>query len=121
MADAVVAFHAAFIVFALLGASLLVRWPALVWLHLPAMAWGGFVEFTGRICPLTALEDHFREAAGGNGYSGSFIDHYLTPIIYPDGLTRGTQAVFGVVLIGVNGLLYARFIGHRRANGARRS
>ena len=105
-AEAVVAFHFAFIVFALAGAALLFVWPRLVWLHLPALAWGGFVEFAGRICPLTALEDRLRDAAGQAGYSGGFIDHYLTPVIYPEGLTHHTQLVFGALLIGVNGLLY---------------
>lgn len=106
-AGAVVAFHLAFILFALGGAALLFVWPRLVWLHLPALAWGGFVEFTARICPLTALEDRLREAAGQAGYAGSFIDHYLTPIVYPAGLTPATQTVLGSVLVGVNLLLYA--------------
>jgi len=114
LADAVVAAHAAFIVFALFGAALLVRWPGLVWLHVPALAWGGFVEFTGRICPLTAIEDRFRAAAGQAGYSGGFIDHYVTPVIYPAGLTRGTQTVYGAILIGLNVLFYLRFAWSRR-------
>ena len=113
-ADAVVACHAAFIVFALLGAALLVLWPRLVWLHLPALAWGGFVEFTGRICPLTALEDRLRDAAGQAGYRGGFIDHYLTPIIYPAGLTHGTQLIFGTILVGLNLLFYLNFVRLRR-------
>ena len=106
-ADAVVAFHFAFILFALVGGALLFVWPKLVWLHLPALAWGGLVEFTGRVCPLTALEDRLRDAGGQGGYSGGFIDRYLTPVIYPDGLTHNTQVVFGAVLVGVNVALYA--------------
>jgi len=114
MADAVVAFHAAFIVVGVIGAVLLVRWPWFVWVHLPVLAWGIWVEFSGTTCPLTPLENRLREVAGGARYQGGFIDHYLTPIIYPEGLTRGTQAVFGAILIGVNLLLYWRFIQARR-------
>lgn len=113
-ADLVVAFHAAFILFAVLGAALLVRWPHLVWLHLPALAWGLWIEASGRICPLTPIEMEFREAAGQRGYPGGFIDHYLTPIIYPAGLTRDTQLVFGGILIAVNALFYGRFLFKRR-------
>jgi hypothetical protein len=105
-ADAVVALHFGFMLFALAGASLLFVWPRLVWLHVPALAWGGFVEFTGRICPLTALEDRLRNTAGQAGYSEGFIDHYLTPVIYPAGLTHSTQLIFGGVLIGTNVMLY---------------
>jgi hypothetical protein len=113
-ADAVVALHAGFILFALLGAALLVRWPRLVWLHLPALAWGSWIELSGGICPLTPLENDLRAAAGQQGYAGGFIDHYLTPIIYPAGLTRATQLVFAGLLIGINALLYLRFWRARR-------
>ena len=113
-ADLVVAFHGAFILFALFGAALLVRWPRLIALHLPALAWGTWIEASGRICPLTPIENDFREAAGQQGYAGGFIDHYLTPVIYPEGLTRGTQLVFGGILIAVNALLYWRFWRSRR-------
>ena len=114
LADGVVGFHAAFILFALLGASLLVRWPRLVWLHAPALAWGAWIEFSGNYCPLTPLENDFRDRAGGAGYGGGFIDHYLTPLIYPDGLTRGTQMLYGGVLVALNVAFYARFIASRR-------
>lgn len=118
LADAIVALHGAFIVFALLGAGLLVRWPGLVFVHLPALAWGAWIEFSGRICPLTPLENRFRAQAGDAGYAGGFIDHYLTPIIYPDGLTRGTQMLFGGILLTVNALLYWRFLRSRRIAAA---
>jgi len=113
-ADAVVAFHFGFILFALAGAALLFVWPRLVWLHLPALAWGGFVEFTGHICPLTALEDRLRNIAGQAGYSAGFIDHYLAPVIYPAGLTHSTQLTFGAILIGTNVMLYLLWALRRR-------
>lgn len=109
-----VAAHFAFILFSLFGAALLVRWPQFIWLHLPALAWGIWIELSGRICPLTPLEMHYRDAAGQGGYPGGFIDQHLTPIIYPVGLTRGTQALFAAILIGVNALFYARFLIERR-------
>lgn len=108
LADGVVALHFLFILFALFGASLLLRWPQLVWLHVPALLWGVWIELSGAVCPLTPLEVRLREAAGQQGYSGGFIDQYLTPIIYPDGLTRSTQILFAGILLGVNALLYAR-------------
>ncbi|WP_439534849.1 DUF2784 domain-containing protein [Polymorphobacter sp.] len=108
-ADAVMLVHFAFILFALLGAALLVRWPWLIWLHIPALAWGVWIELSGGLCPLTPLEIELREKAGQAGYRGGFIDHYLTPIIYPEGLTRGTQMQFAAILVAVNLFFYARF------------
>ena len=114
LADAVVALHFAFILFALLGGALLVRWPGLVFIHLPALVWGTWIEFSGGLCPLTTLENDFRTAAGAAGYGEGFIDHYLSPIIYPDGLTRDTQLVYGGILLGLNAIFYARFLRRRR-------
>ena len=109
LADTVVALHAGFIVFALLGGALLVRWPGVAWLHLPALAWGSWIELSGNFCPLTGLENSLRDRAGAAGYAGVFIDHYITPIIYPDGLTHSTQIMYAAVLIGLNLCFYARW------------
>ena len=114
-ADAVMAFHFAFIVFALLGSLLVLRWPRLIWLHLPALAWGAYIEISGNLCPLTPLENHFRELAGEGGYYGGFITHYLGPIIYPAGLTRNTQYLALAILVAINLLGYS-LVWRRRGN-----
>ena len=102
LADLVVAAHLAFIVYAVAGGLLALRWPRSVWLHLPAVAWAAAVELAGWICPLTPLEKWLREAGGEPAYSGGFIAHYLLPLIYPAGLTRGAQLVLGAFVIAVN-------------------
>ena len=119
-ADAVMALHFLFIAFALLG-SLLVLWKhGFMWLHLPALAWGVWIEASGRICPLTPLENHYRALAGQTTYGEGFVTHYLAPIIYPSGLTRGTQFVILGVLVAVNvagyGLVLLRRRRHRATN-----
>jgi hypothetical protein len=101
-ADAVMLAHFCFIAFALLGSLLVLGKRGIVWLHLPALAWGAWIEASGAICPLTPLENHFRDLAGQTTYGEGFITHYLGPIIYPAGLTRTTQFVLLAVLIGVN-------------------
>lgn len=107
LADALVVFHLAFIVFVLLGGLLLLRWPRLIWLHLPAVAWGMTVEFLHLLCPLTPLENHFRQLAGGAGYEGGFIEHYLIPLIYPAGLTPQIQVWLGAIVLLLNVAVYA--------------
>jgi hypothetical protein len=113
-ADAVMLFHFAFIAFALFGSFLVLwrRW--IVWLHLPALAWGAWIEASGEYCPLTPLENHFRDLAGQTTYGEGFITHYLGPIIYPTGLTRGTQFMILGILIAVNIVGYAVVIARRR-------
>jgi hypothetical protein len=113
-ADAVVLLHALFILFVGFGAALLWRWPRLVWLHAPAVVWGAFVEASGSVCPLTPLENRLRALAGGGGYGGGFVEHYLLPWIYPEALTREVQIAIGVAVVVVNVVLYAWWLRRRR-------
>jgi hypothetical protein len=106
-ADAVLALHLAFVLFVLLGGLLVLRAPGFAWVHLPALAWGAFIEFTGGICPLTPLEVALRQAAGDAGYAGDFLEHYIVAILYPDGLTRDLQVLFGAAVLLVNVAIYA--------------
>lgn len=105
-ADAVVLLHALFILFVVAGGLLALRWPVAAAVHVPCAAWGAAIEFTGGVCPLTPLEHRLRVAAGQEGYSGGFIEHYLLPLIYPPGLTPTVQLALGVLVIGVNLIVY---------------
>lgn len=119
LADAVVLLHLAYIVFVMLGGLLVLRWPRLAWLHLPAAAWGVAVEWSGWICPLTPLENTLRQRAGLQAYGGDFIQHYVLQLIYPDGLTREIQMVLGALVLALNMAVYFalyRRMRRRRAN-----
>ncbi len=107
LADATVALHFAFIVFVVLGGALVWRNKAWAWLHVPAVAWVAWLEFTGAICPLTPLENALRARAGEGGYAGGFIDRYLIPIVYPAGLTADVQIVLGGLVVALNAVVYA--------------
>ncbi len=107
LANLVLAAHAAFIAFALLGGLLVLRWRWVRWLHLPCMAWGATVVAAGWTCPLTPLENSLRAAGGAAGYSGGFIEHYLLAVIYPDGLTREVQMLLAAALGVWNVVVYA--------------
>jgi hypothetical protein len=113
-ADGVLLLHLAFILFALVGAAAALRWRWIPLVHLPAAAWGFFVELTGRVCPLTYLENHLRIQAGQSGYTESFIEHYLLDVIYPSGLTRDIQLVLAGVVVVVNAALYGWLWTRRR-------
>lgn len=118
LADAVLLIHLAFILFVVLGALVVRRFPRLVWPHLIAVTWGGVIEITGHVCPLTPLEDLLRRLGGEAGYSGGFVGHYLTPVIYPHELDRPVQIGFGVGVIVINVaaylLMYCRAKRHKR-------
>jgi len=106
LADGILILHLGFVVFVVLGAALAFRWPKVIWIHLPAAAWGAFVELTGRLCPLTPLEVRLRQLGGEAGYPGGFVEHYLVPLLYPTHLTSDLQLMLGAVVVVVNAGLY---------------
>jgi hypothetical protein len=107
-ATAIALLHLAFIVFVLLGGLLVLRWPKVAWVHLPAAVWGVLIEFFGWWCPLTKWENHFLRLAGRAGYDGGFVAHYIMPIIYPAGLTRGMEIAIGALVLIINVSVYMK-------------
>jgi len=114
IADALVVVHFAFTAFVVFGGFLTWRWPRLALAHLPALAWGCWIEVSHSICPLTPLENHWRHLAGEAGYRGGFLAHYLVRVLYPPGLTWQIQQELAVLLITINAVAYAGLIRRRR-------
>ena len=116
LADFVVLIHLGFVAFVLLGALLALKWHKLAFLHLPALAWGIYIEWTRTLCPLTPLEIWLRRQAGADAYDGGFISHYLVPILYPPGLTATHQQLIAAGLLLGNALIYGYLLyRHRKA------
>ncbi len=113
-ADLVVVVHLAYILFVGAGALLAWRWPWLLRLHVPSVAWAVSSVTVGLPCPLTPLEKSLRGLAGEEGYRGGFIDHYLEGVVYPKSLSPLLVATAAVAtVVGYAGL-------HRRRRTARR-
>ena len=89
LGNLVLVFHFAFALFSALGGFLVLwkRWIA--WFQIPAVLWSSFVNLFSHVYPLTPLENRFRRLAGQTGYEGGFIEHYITPLIYPGGCLDG--------------------------------
>lgn len=107
IADSLVVLHLGFVVFVVLGGLSVIRWPRVVWVHLPVAIWGAAIEFGNIICPLTPLENYFRRQAGLAEYHTSFIEQYVLPVLYPAQLTRGLQLALGITVVAINLSIYA--------------
>lgn len=119
LADATVVVHLGFVLFVVLGGLLALRWPRAAWVHLPAAAWGAWIEFAGWICPLTPLENWLRLRGGEPAYASSFVEHYVVPVLYPASLSRELQWMLGILVIAVNAAVYVIvWRRHRRASPA---
>ena len=85
----------------------LVLWKSwMAWYHAPAVFWAAGIEFLGWVCPLTPLENMLRARGGSAGYATGFVEHYIVPILYPAALTRNMQITLGIIVLGVNIVIY---------------
>ena len=105
-ADLALLLHLGFVVFVIGGGLLLLKWRWIVWVHMPAVAWGALVELAGWICPLTPFESRLRALAGESGTEADLIGRYLPPLLYPATLTREIQILLGLLVLLVNLALY---------------
>lgn len=91
-ADAVLLLHFLFVVFVIAGLLLILVGKLLTWswvrnwwfrvAHLAAIAVVVVQAWFGAICPLTTLEMALRREAGDTPYAGTFISHWLEPVLY---------------------------------------
>jgi hypothetical protein len=117
LAEVVVVIHFGFVVFVVVGGFLAWRWPRLLLLHVPAIAWGLVIVTVGARCPLTTLERHLRSLGGENGRGQGFIDRYIEGVVYPGHLTRLAQAVAATAIAAS----YVGLVARRREAGPRRA
>ena len=110
MADLVLVAHLAFVVFVVLGGLLVWRWRRLAWVHVPVALWGAAIAAVGFTCPLTPLENRLQRLGGRAGYQGGFIEHYVTALVYPAGLTREAQLALGAAVLALNLVVYWRVL-----------
>ena len=112
-ADALLLLHLGFILFVALGALPALRWRWLVFVHLPALAYGLAIELIGWMCPLTPLEAalHDRALAAGVGPSG--FSRFIEALIYPAGLNREFQFLLAALLLVGNLLVYLHLLRRR--------
>ena len=108
LATTIAIIHFAFIVFVIAGGFLVLRWPGMKWIHLPAALWGALIEIGGWICPLTILESVFLRRAGAAGYDDGFVAHHLFRVIYRNGLTRGMEFAIAAFVIAINVAVYRK-------------
>jgi hypothetical protein len=111
-ADALLVIHVLFVVFVILGLLLIyvgklrnwswVRNMGLRVAHLCAVGIVVVQSWLGIVCPLTIWEMRFREKAGDVVYSGSFIAHWLEPLLYyqaPDWVFVVVYTTFGALVL----------------------
>ena len=106
LAKIVLIIHLLFIFFVVFGAFSCLISNKFFYLHLVALSWGIYIEFTSSICPLTYLENWLLILDQASFYDDGFIENYILKIIYPEGITPNVQMILGFLLIILNALFY---------------
>ena len=112
LADAVVVAHAAYVGFVVIGLLLVLigaaggwRWVRNFWfrtIHLATIAVVVAEALFGIPCPLTTLEDHFRQMAGETVHSGTFLGRLAHDLLFydaPQPVFTVIYCVFGAVVL----------------------
>ena len=115
-ADLTLVVHFAFIIFVIFGALLFFVSTKIIYVHVPTLIWGIYIELSHSVCPLTYLENWFLQKANLTTYSEGFIQNYLVPIVYPKNLTEDLQTYFAIVLIVANMIMYGLIISKSKKN-----
>ena len=110
LADFVLLLHLTFILFVMFGGLLVYKKPKFIWLHIPIVIWGILISLFRWVCPLTPLENYFRSIAGQEGFEGGFINHYIIPLIYPEGFGPDMGIIFAIIVFTGNGIIYGLLI-----------
>ena len=115
-ADLTLIVHFAFIIFVVFGGILFLISTKIIYVHVPALIWGIYIELTHSVCPLTYLENWFLQKANLTTYSEGFIQNYLVPIVYPKNLTEDLQTYSAIALIVANMIMYGLIISKSKKN-----
>jgi hypothetical protein len=102
----VLVFHLAWILWVIFGAfwTRSRRWLSVF--HIASLVWGILVEVGPWPCPLTMAEDSLQRHAGMASSQGTFLQYYLSLIVYPN-VSEKLIVVCGVAVCFVNLLIYA--------------
>jgi hypothetical protein len=112
LADSVLATHFAVVLFVISGLAAIIagnrfgwRFVNGWWLRLAHVVAIGIVvaqAWLGVTCPLTTLESWLRVQAGGAAYETSFIEHWLTAMLFYDApawVFTATYTLFGLAVV----------------------
>ncbi|MBW3551367.1 MAG: DUF2784 domain-containing protein [Proteobacteria bacterium] len=129
LADAVLAMHVGVVAFVVLGEVLFLigGWRGWAWVrrfslritHLLLMVFVAGQAWLGALCPLTMWEQALRVHAGQAAFSGSFIEHWLSRLIFFEAPSWAFVAAYmGFALLVLLTWRWVPPVRRRKARGA---
>jgi hypothetical protein len=106
LARLMAAIHGGYVLFVLLGSLLVLRWPALIWVHAAAVLWAFLTLAFDMGCPLTPWEKAALKRGGVEPYPEGFVQHYLLRSRFSADHSRAVHASLGVLVLVFNITVY---------------
>ena len=107
LARAVATVHTGYVVFVVLGSILVLLWPALLWVHVVAVAWAVLTMLFDFGCPLTPWEKRFWRMGGVEPYEEGFLQHHVLRTKFDPAHSRRNHIILGGVVLVLNVVVYA--------------
>jgi len=107
LARAVATVHTGYVVFVVLGSILVLLWPALLWVHVVAVAWAVLTMLFDFGCPLTPWEKRFWRLGGVEPYEEGFLQHHVLRTRFDPAHSRRNHIILGGVVLVLNLVVYA--------------
>ena len=113
LARLVVAAHAGYAVFVVLGSLLVLRWPALIWVHAAAVIWAFLTLVFDMGCPLTPWEKTLWKRGGVEPYPEGFVHHHFLKVPLAAEHSRIVHIGLGTLVLILNVVVYTIFFMRR--------
>jgi len=109
LARLIVALHAGYAIFVVVGALLVFRWPAIIWVNLAAVAWAFLTLVFDMGCPLTPWEKTLWRRGGVEPYPEGFVHHHFLRNELTDEQSHRVHVALGALVLILNAGVYSLY------------
>ncbi|MBA3670640.1 MAG: DUF2784 domain-containing protein [Gemmatimonadaceae bacterium] len=106
--------HLVFTAWVVLGSAMVLRHPALLPLHLAAVAWAAWTMTSDGGCVLTSWEKALWRRAGQEPYPEGFLQHYVLSRVLARPASDRVHMVLGIAALVSNAIVYVGLMSTRR-------
>ena len=110
LARSIAALHTAYVIFAVLGGLLVLRWPSLLAVHMLAVLWALATLFLDFGCWLTQWEKALWRRGGVEPYPEGFLQHHVLHSNFTAERSRLYHAMLGGVVLVLNAVVYSLLV-----------
>ena len=113
LARAIALLHVGFVLFVVVGALIVLRWPSLLRVHVAAVVWAAATMTLDLGCILTPWEKSLWRMGGREPYAEGFLQHHVLRTDLSPARSRLAHVVLGLAALALNVVVYLTVLGRR--------